>query len=175
VDVSSSSYSPDSLSYQAGRQSLDRRRSYIRSFIYSCFKRRRKGLRRAQDRIENTFVDVHEPRLAFIYLFTLFLCVADAFLTLFIIDSGGEEINPFMLFLMNKDVILFFWVKLALTAFGLLFLISHKHFTLYRVINGYHLFYGIAVMYVVLVYYEILLIQQITSRFSSAFSVSIFL
>ena len=141
----------------------DRRRRYLRSLLFSIFKRRRQSRRRDADSVENTFVDVHEPKLAIIYLLTLFLCMTDAFLTLNIIDNGGEEVNPFMAYLMDKDLSLFFWVKFAMTAFGMLFLISHKNFTFYRVINGYHLFYGIAVMYVALVNYEIILIARITS------------
>ena len=154
-------FSSHAFSSMSNRDGLDRRSSYMRSLVYSCFKRRRTMQRRGEDRVENTFVDTHEPKLAFIFLLTLLLCIADAFLTLNIIDNGGEEVNPFMLFLMTKDLMLFFWVKFAMTVFGMLFLITHKHFTFYRVINGYHIFYGIAAMYVVLVNYEIFLITQV--------------
>jgi len=154
------SYS-DLAGLQVNRLGGDRRRSYFRSLLYSFFKRRRKIHRRQGDLKENTFVDIHEPKLAVIYLLTLLLSVTDAFLTLYIIDNGGEEINPFMAFLMNKDVEMFFWVKFTMTAFGMLFLISHKHFTVYRAMNGYHMFYGIAAIYIVLVNYEIILITQL--------------
>jgi len=154
------SYSESSHSTDI-RAKEDRRRSYLRSLLYSCFKRRRKAQRREHDRLENTFVDVHEPKLAYIFLLTLMLCIADAILTLNIIGNGGEEVNPFMRFLMEKDIELFFWVKFFMTSFGLLFLISHKHFTFYRVVSGYHILYGITAMYIVLVNYEIILLTQI--------------
>ena len=170
--MSTSQYYSHSLEQQSSlsdehRYSSDRRRSYFRSLVYSSFKRRRTGYRRDTDIADNTFVDLHEPKLALFFLLTLILCIADALLTLNIIDNGGEELNPFMEFLMNKDLSLFFWVKFAMTAFGMLFLISHKNFTFYRVINGYHLFYGIAAMYIVLVNYEIILITKIIPSVSS--------
>jgi len=148
---------PDSSGSQITRDGSDRRRSYFRSLVYSCFKRRRKSVRRDDDVVANTFVDVHEPRIGYIFLITLLLCVSDAFLTLNIIDNGGREVNPFMLFLMNHDIMLFFWVKFGLTSIGMLFLVSHKNFTFFRVLNGYRLLYGIAAMYVVLVNYEIII------------------
>lgn len=159
-------YTSDAPDYEkdhcgANRCGNDRRNNYFRSLAYSCFKRRRQGLRREADRAENTFVDVHEPKLAYVFLLTLFLCMADAFLTLNIIANGGEEVNPFMRFLMDRDIMLFFWVKFVMTVFGMLFLITHKNFTFYRVINGYHLFYAIAAMYIVLVNYEIVLITRV--------------
>jgi len=154
-------YTSESPECQTSRHSQDRRNNYIHSFIYSSFKRRRKKQRREVDSVENTFVDIHEPKLAYIYVFTLLLCITDALLTLNIISKGGEEVNPFMRFLMNRDEMLFFWVKFAMTAFGMLFLISHKNFTVYRVVKGYHLFYAIAAMYAVLINYQIILITQV--------------
>ncbi len=152
---------PSLTPIQTPRLGGDRRSSYFRSLWYSCFKRRRKGSRRNNDTVENTFVDVHEPKLAFVFFSTLFLCITDALLTLNIIDNGGEEINPFMDYLIKKDIALFFWVKLAMTMFGMLFLILHKRFMFYRVVSGYHVLYMIAAMYVVLVSYEVLLITFI--------------
>jgi len=146
--------------YSKFRKSDDRRGNYMRSFVYSTFKRRRKKSRRETDDTANTFVDFHEPKLAFVFLLTLVLCITDVVLTLNIIGKGGEEVNPIMKFLMEKDLIIFFWVKFAMTSLGMLFLMSHKNFRLYRIFSGYHLFYAVAVMYVVLVNYEIILISR---------------
>jgi len=145
---------------QHPRLQSDRREKYFKSFLYSFFMRRRKNQRRQADQVANTFVDTHELRLAVVFIITLFFCIADALLTLYIIEKGGEEINPFMQFLMDKDVMLFFWAKFAITSFGMLFLISHKHFTFCRVINGYHMLYAIAAMYMILVNYEVIIITQ---------------
>jgi len=149
------------ISQHASLRTADRRNQYFRSFLYSFFKKQRRSIRRNTDDKENTFVDFHEVKLGVIFVITLVLCISDAFLTLLIINHGGEEVNPFMKYLMDLDIYLFFWAKFFITAFGMLFLISHKNFTFYRVITGYQLFYGIAVIYVCLINYEFYLISQI--------------
>ena len=89
---------------------------------------------------------------------TLLLCVADAFLTLFILSFGGEELNPFMDILIKKDVVLFVLVKYLLTTIGLLFAVSHKHFVMFRYVRGYHILYGTCLGYLILIQYEIVLL-----------------
>ncbi len=139
----------------------DRRQDSRRSFFYSLYKRRRRQARRDYDKSNNIYVDVHEPYLFVLCASIIILSVTDASLTLFIINNGGEEVNPFMRYFLESSVSTFFWVKYLLTSFSILFLISHKHFTLFKVIRGYHLIYVTFFMYVCLIMYELFLIFQI--------------
>jgi len=143
------------------RSYSDRRNNHIRSYFYSYFKRRRQHVRREVDNLNNLYVDIHETRIFILFSLTVLLSAIDAMLTLFIINNGGEEINPVMLYLLNTDVAVFFWVKFFMTSFGMLFLVSHKHFLIYQIIRGYHIMYAVFTTYVVLVLYEISLISQI--------------
>lgn len=136
----------------------DRRTRQFRAMLYSFFMRRRRGMRRSDDRGQGFYVDLHEPRLLYVVVATTLLCVADAYLTLTLLRYGGEELNPFMEALIARDVHWFFVIKFAITATGLIFAVLHKHFTFFRVIRGYHLLYSVFIMYVVLIEYEIVLV-----------------
>ena len=143
------------------RSNTDRRQKKLRSLYHTLFKRRRSQVRRENERHHNVYVDVHEPFVFALFSITIFLSATDAMFTLFIVNNGGEEINPFMRFLLETDVAAFFWVKFFLTSFGMLFLVSHKHFLFYRFIRGYHILYAVFATYFVLINYELFLISEI--------------
>lgn len=139
----------------AGRRSTDRRKRHFRSMVCSVFMNRRKAARRDTDRQRGYYVDFHEPWLLGLVLATSLLCIADAFLTLVLLSHGGEELNPFMRVLIEKDVQLFFVIKFVATVLGLFFTLVHKHFRLLRYLRGYHLLYAIFSLYLLLIQYEI--------------------
>jgi len=143
------------------RSKKDRRQRKLHSLYYTFFKRRRREARREDDKPLNVYVDVHEPFVFALFSLTIFLSATDAMFTLFIINNGGEEINPFMRYLLQIDTMTFFWVKFFLTSFGMLFLVSHKHFLFYRFIRGYHILYAVFATYFVLINYELYLISEI--------------
>jgi len=143
------------------REGGDRRRHKLRALFYSIFKRRRKVQRRALDRFHNQYVDIHEPHVFIIFTLTIFFCVTDAILTLIIISHGGEELNPFMEYLMEYNLNYFFWVKFTITSFGMLFLVVHKFFVFFRFITGYHIIYFVFSMYLILMLYELVLLKRI--------------
>lgn len=145
------------------RERPERRQNALRSLYLSFFMRRRTILRRNNDYSTNLYVDVHEPMVVALFSMTIFLSATDAMFTLFIISHGGEEINPFMRYLLGIDDAVFFWVKFFLTSFGMLFLVCHKHFLFYRVIRGYYIMYAVFVTYFILINYELYLINQIFS------------
>ncbi|HFE39575.1 MAG TPA: hypothetical protein ENK06_14365 [Gammaproteobacteria bacterium] len=138
----------------------DRRKKKSRSFVYSFVMRRRRHFRREEDKRNNLYVDVHETQVFILFSLTILLSVTDAVFTLYIVNNGGEEVNPVMRYLINSDVNAFFWAKYFMTSFGMLFLVSHKHFVLWNVIRGYHIMYAIFGIYVSLVSYEMYLISQ---------------
>jgi len=143
------------------RSKKDRRQRKLHSLYYTFFKRRRCEPRREDDQLNNVYVDKHEPFVFVLFSITIFLSATDAMFTLFIINNGGEEINPFMRYLLQIDVNTFFWVKFFLTSFGMLFLVSHKHFLFYRIIRGYHIMYAVFATYFILINYELYLISEI--------------
>ena len=142
----------------AARQQTDRRRNHFKSLLYSFVKRRRKSFRRSTDSTANIYVDVHDPLTVVLFLAVIIFCVADAIMTLFIIKYGGEEVNPFMKYLMDKDIMMFFWVKFTLTSFGMLFLVAHKYFIFYQKIHGMHVIRTIFAMYLTLIVYELVIL-----------------
>ena len=143
------------------RSKADRRKNKLRSLYCAFFKRRRTDTRRDIDEAINSYVDVHEPFVFILFSITVLLSATDAMFTLFIINNGGEEINPFMRYLLEMDITAFFWVKFFLTSFGMLFLVTHKHFTFYQIVRGYHIMYGVFATYFILVSYELYLISVI--------------
>ena len=141
----------------ACRRNKDRRKKHLKAMSYTFVKKRRRGPRRGTEK-HNHYVDFHEPFLFFITIAIMLLCIADAFFTLTILDKGGEEVNPFMKVLLERDILLFFIVKFVLTSVFLIFAVIHKHFKLFNRITGYQILYGVFVMYVVLILYEIYLL-----------------
>lgn len=158
--VKVTSESVELVSENNARIGADRRNNNLRSFFYSFYKRRRQNIRRTTDLSTNVYVDIHDKSTVFLFTSILIFCVADALLTLFILQSGGREVNPFMNYLLGKDVMMFFWVKFTLTSIGMLFLVSHKYFVFYRICQGGHIIKLIFAMYFTLIIYEIFIISK---------------
>jgi len=85
----------------------------------------------------------------------LVLCVLDAYFTLTLIRFGGVELNPFMLVLMNKDIVLAMIIKYLLTAFCIIFFLVHKNFRAFGKLRIGALLYGVLTLYIVLVFVEV--------------------
>jgi len=145
------------------RAGPDRRKDRLRAFFCSFFMDRRHGPRRSDDKIQDCYVDAHEPHYFYVVILTLGLCLVDIFFTFVIISQGGEEINPFVAWLMeNSSPGLFIGIKFFLTAAGLIFLLAHKHFRVMW-LNSAQLLYIILSTYVVLIIYQLLLLNRIYS------------
>lgn len=119
------------------------------------FRHRRRGHRRSHDANHHHYVDWHEPWLLALAMGIAFLCVTDAYLTLLILERGGEEVNPVMRWLLEHDSQAFLLVKLALTAGCVAFVIAHKRFRLWRRISGYQILWSVFFVYVGLISYQI--------------------
>ena len=127
---------PDAITdRRAGR---DRRGKHLKAFLYQFVEpRRRHSHRRAADR-HPFHVDIHEPALLAVVLITLSLCVVDVYATLTLLEKGGQELNPLMKQLIDRDVWLFFVVKYVMTAAGLFVLLSYRRFRFFRGLSGLH-------------------------------------
>lgn len=104
------------------RAKRDRRTFSWRTVLFGFTFSRRRLHRRSADN-EVVFLDWHHPWLFFLSVGTMLLSVADAFLTLQLLERGMIEANPVMRIAMGESVALFVGTKLAMTAFGIFVLV----------------------------------------------------
>ena len=135
----------------------DRRRLSVRSILQGAFSPRRRAGRRGGD--QDTPIDWHHPHLMFLSLVMLGLSVADAFLTVTLLNSGADEANPLLAVLVTFHPSLFAAVKMALTGVSIVLLVAVSQSRLFRVISGRLVFQGLVVAYLALVLYEAWLLR----------------
>ena len=104
------------------RAETERRDVTWRTVFFGFTRSRRRAHRRVVDD-DVVFLDWHHPWLFFLATGTMLLSVADAFLTLQLIDLGMIEVNPVMNAVMAHSTMLFTSTKLGMTAFGILVLV----------------------------------------------------
>ena len=117
-------------------------------------------MRRSSD-AHSAYVDWYEPRLLYITLGVLLLSAIDAVMTLNLLQHGSIELNPFMGVLIEHNVGLFVYTKLMLTGAGLVFLVMHVNFRLFRYIKIRHCLIASLVVYLILVAYELILLSHV--------------
>jgi len=139
------------------RRDGDRRHSLLWSLLYGGFRPRRRSGRRVEDQ-HRPIVDWHDPALLFSAFGLLMLCVCDGALTLALLAHGANEANPVMDLVVNGDMTRFALVKLALTASGLLILVSLARFTVFRMFRASVLVHAALAGYAILVCYELWLV-----------------
>ena len=117
---------------------------------------RRIRARRASEHRLPYFVDRFSPRVFVIVMLFVLASVADALLTIRLLEAGGEEVNPLMARLLDRGVLTFFIGKYLLTVIGLPVLLIFGNvllfgtrfrvkyllvvfLALYLVLIGYHL------------------------------------
>lgn len=142
------------------RQLPDRRLSSTKSFSLYAMRGRRKKARRVQE-AENYYVDRYELRYLFLIISILVLCFLDAFLTVILLQLGAEELNPFMLIFIKKDVVLSMVVKYVITALSMICILIHKNFKIFRNLRVHSLIYFVLTLYVVLVLFEFISYMKI--------------
>lgn len=142
------------------RESYDRRRTTLRTFIQGALTPRRRGSRRAGEQAH--FVDWHEPHLLLLALTILLLSVMDAFLTVTLISVGAHEANPVMAFVLAGFPQLFAAVKMCLTGIGLVVLVAAARWQLFKLIRVSTVMHWFVVAYGALIGYEWWLLQYVT-------------
>ncbi len=139
------------------RRSKERRRLSLATFIMGIRIGNRRDARRTSDQL-GYYVDRFESQLLYIALGIMLLSATDAVFTLRLLQMGATEVNPFMDVLIDIDQGLFAIVKLFITAFGVIVLVIHVKFRLFRVLNTGIFLYGIFPAYLILVIYELTLL-----------------
>jgi len=135
------------------RAHSDRREIATKPFGRYTLRGRRKKLRRAEE-CQNYYVDRYNLRYLVLIASILILCFLDAYLTLLLLQIGGIELNPFMLYFIKKDVVLTMVVKYVMTASALIFILIHKNFKVFGWIEVKKLIYVIMTLYTGLVLFE---------------------
>lgn len=137
----------------------DRRALTLRTLFASGFSPRRKAGRRASD--HELLVDFHDPRLLVPVLVMLLLSIADAFLTVRLLNTGAQETNPLLAFLLHRHPYLFAAVKMTLTGLGVTLLVVLARARVFKVVRASALLYGLTAVYLCLVAYEVWLMSRI--------------
>ena len=151
---------PDYIDHQV-REQKDRRKHGLKSFIYSLFMRRRRGMRRTEDHTISHYVDIYDHVTVWTAIAIIILSSADSLLTLMLIQEGrAYEANPVMEHLIQSDTGLFVAGKAALTILSLLFLIVHKNFWIFNNrLRTRSILFATFFAYTVLINYELVLLH----------------
>ncbi len=116
------------------RRVRDRRQKPTKPFSKYMLLGRRRSIRRRTDRKTHMYVDLYGHYLLLTLLLIILLSIFDAYFTIFHVERGAREINPFMDFLIGYGNIYFFAIKYILTALGLLVLCIYKTLLIARAI-----------------------------------------
>lgn len=144
------------------RTGRDRRSRPTPLFSRYTFFGRRKTVRRLDDSCLHCYVDRYDLSSVLLVLVSLILCVADAFMTMYLIDNGATELNPIMEKLLGHKPFLFLLVKYSLTALGMVWLLIHKNF---YPLNGTYsvqrFMVVVPILYATLILYEMTLFLSV--------------
>lgn len=139
----------------------ERRVNKRKAAVQAVYRRRRQTVRRNSDSVTDIYVDTHEPRLWYMSMTLMLLCVLDAFFTTILLQHGSEELNPLLDYLLQIDQSLFLATKFLITGLCISFLVLHKHHRLLNTISCYHLLVASVVIYALLVCYELSMIRYL--------------
>lgn len=140
------------------RQRPDSRRIAPRALLGLISHRRRRQLRRQADRAQFHYIDYFEPSVVALCIGILVGSLADALLTLQILERGGVELNPLMARLITWHTHGFVLVKYAITAVCVLVLIAHVQLQLAGRVSVKHILAAVQVTYLGLISYELVLL-----------------
>lgn len=115
------------------RQGSDRRRRILPPLRYLFFQGRRKLIRRHGDHHRIMLLDHYSSTLFAVIVLILIFSLTDAFLTLWLVDSGATEINPVMAYFLTHGPGVFIGMKYLFTCFSVLILVVFSHIFLRRV------------------------------------------
>jgi hypothetical protein len=142
------------------RRGTDRRTRTWYALLRGSVQPRRRGPRRAREQ-SLTSTDWHEGRWLLIAVLILAFSIADAALTLLLLDHGALEENPVMALAMHANPERFVAVKLALTAGGVVFLAVVARVRAFGRVPVGSLLYAVLAGYVGLVAYELWLLHSL--------------
>ncbi len=144
------------------RQGADRRTHTARALLAGNFNPRRRGPRRVRDG-SITSTDWHDARWLAVAIVTLLLSVADALLTLALVQRGAFEANPLMAAFLRSDPDHFVMVKIGLTIGGVILLTLVAKVRAFGRLPVSAILCTVLALYAGLVGYEVWLLRTISS------------
>lgn len=133
----------------------------MRAYWQGARNPRRRAWRRASD-ATYPIIDWHSARVFAMVLGILLLCVSDGVLTVVLLNNGAVEANPFMAKFVPHSLGWFATVKLLLTAAGVAVLAACSQMKFFRAVRGEVLLAAVLAGYVVLITYELRLLDALT-------------
>lgn len=131
----------------------DRRQANLRSLVYALFMSRRRTRRRQLEAGAGYF-DQYDTVTFVLALVLMLLSIADAYLTLLLIQHGSAELNPLLAWALKRHVMLFFLAKYLLTGVSVVVTVMHRHFRFFG-LRGIHILLAGVVAYTVLIEYQL--------------------
>ena len=145
------------------RGAADRRRRVWWSVCYGSFNPRRRTPPRRLDDSSFHSLDWHSAHLLAVAIGILLLCVADAFLTLILLQGGASEVNPVMALLLCRSVAVFATLKIAMTGASTVSMVILARYRFMRLLRVEWVLYGVLVAYIGLIGYEIWMLKSPTA------------
>ena len=125
------------LEFQVRADSVEKRFQFDRRKTPTPFWRRpgvparRSGFRREGEGV-NAYVDRFSRPMAVSGILLILLSALDAYLSLIHMQYGAQEMVPTMAWAIERGVVTFVSLKLAVTSVGVVYLVVHQNFSLAR-------------------------------------------
>jgi hypothetical protein len=143
------------------RRGGERRLQILRALLYGSFRPRRRGPRRADERLVSA-VDWHHPQWLAVSMLIVIGSCTDALLTLVLVERGvATEANPLMAPLVGGSALAFALVKVVLTAGGVILLTQLARLRAFGRIPAGMFLYLVLAIYGVLIAYEVHLLDTL--------------
>jgi len=115
------------------RSGKDRRRHKIPEIKSLFIHKRRKTIRRQDDKENIFYFDQYSSTLFGAIVVFLLLNIIDGWLTLFLLDHGATEINPIMAYFLNFGPLTFMSVKYFLACYSVIILVIFNNVFLKKI------------------------------------------
>jgi hypothetical protein len=143
------------------RRRGERRSHILRALFYGSFRPRRRGPRRADERLVSA-LDWHHPQWLAVSMLIVIGSCTDALLTLILVERGiATEANPLMAPLVGNSPLAFALVKVALTAMGVVLLTQLARIRAFGRIPAGMFLYLVLAIYGVVIVYELHLLDMV--------------
>jgi len=143
------------------RRGIERRNRLLNALWNGNFLRRRRQSRRAAD-AGRSIPDWHSPKFLLTAIVILLLSIADAFLTLQLLDNGATEANPAVIPFLDRGALAFAIGKISMTSIGVVVLTLLAQARAFgRRVAVSSMLYFVVAGYVILILYEVWLLNKL--------------
>ena len=142
------------------REPPERRRRLLHALFIGALSPRRHTQRRGDDS-HSQLHDLHEARWLAVAMLIMLLSVGDAMLTVRLLDLGAIEVNPVMATMLSHSSPAFAYLKVALTALGVIILVVMARLRAFGRLPVSVVLYAILGLYGALIAYELWLLEAL--------------